>query len=281
MSGLEGFLENPEVFPVRNWKPPEKFLSDPVAQLCQWTPCDSSRDKSDYELRELIVHGAERLEFRSTRKQLLIQGCVVLPFLAVLCCLSLGAAVSSVSGPSDALGLQILFGLLSVPCSLMSLSLVGIFLLRMLPTMVQPIVFDREHGFSMGRGCATSPPALLPKDVTDRLKPLNEEIHAVQVLEAMGACQLNVVLMTGDRIGIVNHSQADVVRRYAARLAEFLGVEVWDDSSRGVWEFSTELESNVWSFGKMIWLGVTKQREKLGCWVWKSSFADDDQTWAG
>ena len=48
---------------------------------------------------------------------------------------------------------------------------------------------------------------------------------------------------------------------------ESLGVEVWDDSSRGVWEFSTELESNVWSFGKMIWLGVTKQREKPGCWV--------------
>jgi hypothetical protein len=49
--------------------------------------------------------------------------------------------------------------------------------------------------------------------------------------------EINLVLISGQRVNVVDHGDANLVHEEADTLARFLGVDVWDDSFRGSWKF--------------------------------------------
>jgi hypothetical protein len=99
-----------------------------------------------------------------------------------------------------------------------------------------PTVFDKQRGyFCKGRKA--------PESVFDRSKLKNhtelERIHALQLIAELltkknnssGGClsyELNLVLIDGSRLNVIDHGGQADIREDARKLAGFLGKPLWD-----------------------------------------------------
>lgn len=102
---------------------------------------------------------------------------------------------------------------------------------------------------------------LVENDPSERNLPVRSRMPTKDIQ----TYELNIVLKSGIRVNIIDHSDAAVIREEASTLATFLTVPVWDDSDRGVWRFLLSEKFSPKMFFKMFWLWTIK-RGAPGAW---------------
>ena len=289
--------QSEQKFPIKNWTPPEEIWDDPVAQLTSWTPCSpGGNSKSNLERRLTIVNDY-RMEWRTPSTAFLYHGCVVFPFLSCISSMFVGGLFSFWLFPNESVGMRLIFTVISIPCALLFGLAFASALLKTWPTMIRRVVFDQRRGYSMGWGHAvtswTKRGSARQIKASSARKGYLEDIYAIQILAEESAysqrtrdhegnvtssqCigykgyELNLVLDSGGRVNVVDHSDGISIRDEAAQLAKFLAVPLWDDSERGIWKFESDIKPTGSSGGallKMMWLGITRQYEQMGSWIW-------------
>jgi hypothetical protein len=186
---------------------PARF-GDPLALRVDWGP--ASRGGEGMRTHRLKAVGRDRIEFRMA----------IGPFLLSFLVLLLGVSITyyGVSHREDhRWWMQILAGLVFFGAG------------TTLLVSHRPAVFDRRIGwFYRGRR------PTLPREGS---VVLLSHIHALQILGevcsgAKGGSyrsyEINIVLNDGTRHNVIDHGALSKIRVDAARLAQFLGVPVWD-----------------------------------------------------
>lgn len=292
---------------VHDWTPPEAYWHDRVAQKVQWCPCRMSSETEKYTRRICVEHGQDRIIFKQTRQNLLIQGCAVPAFLAMLTALVVFIPTSlfwrenqPVFNVVNIIVTVVVIGLL-LPFAMMLVAI-----LWKLPSMLQNLIFDRGTGYSLSKINQYSKAIALVGEVQSDAPVINirrgplSNIYALQLLsetmqigpENIHTLELNCIFYTGDRVNILDHESAKYIRAMAAKLATVLDVPVWDDSQRGRWEYVMAFERPIgtntriakldkhthnFAMGKAIWMFVkmafqSRNRKKwrnFGSYYWK------------
>ena len=196
-------------------------FDDEVARKTEWGPLKGGgRSYASHALKEI---DRDRVEFRATAGALAFAGVFVLLGLFLS-----WQVYSGLTVPLDRIfevgaGWGLVAGLFFAVSGLI-----------MLYVTSRPIVFDKREGmFWKGR----KPSHLPGADAEDDVARLGR-IHAIQILEervrgskkSYSSYELNLVRADGTRVNVVDHGKLADVRRDAAKLADFLGVPVWDAS---------------------------------------------------
>lgn len=195
-----------------------RSLNDPVACLTAWTPCKSGG--MNICTHKLARRGPDRVAFRPTIGACAYYGVILLSGGAVavegLRGLIIGLASGAVDNPSGAV-LGIIVGLV-----------VAVLGARVMWSGTRSITFDRRLGMFWKGGGA-------PRKWGGTEVEL-QDIHALQVVSercsgdesSFWSYELNLVLVDGSRVTVVDHRGIAQLRRDAAVLAGFLGVPLWD-----------------------------------------------------
>jgi hypothetical protein len=162
----------------------------------------------------LAETGVDRVDFRAATRAILVYCFIVL----VGCgCIVFGVAGALAEKGWPALG-AVFAGLAF-----------GAFGAVQLWSGTEPIVFDRTRGlFWKGRAA--------PRPDVGGCVHL-KSVHALQVISeyhggkgSYTSYELNLVLVDGTRVNVVDHGDLARIRKDGASLAEFLGVPLWDPS---------------------------------------------------
>ncbi len=195
-------------------------IGDPIAMQTDWTP--AKRGGANFRTHNLVKVNSSRLEFRASMGAKLFYLIFLLIGIGVL----IGFSTSKLSSGGLSVDLlriaPILFGLTFV--------IVGGCLLYF---GTVPIVFDnRNRAFWIGRKA--------PGEVFDKTELKHfaefENIHALQLISeycrgdksSYYSYELNLVLVSGKRINVVDHGSQNKLREDAAILSAFLKKPVWD-----------------------------------------------------
>ena len=255
---------------------------DEVARRARWHPCAVGFTEVE-DLRQLEETSTDRLERLGKTDNLVTQGCVV----GIFVLLGL-VGVSTFFQDYDNLAFRLLFScmgfLLAAPCGFVSLYM----LFRQIPAKLSRQHFDWGRGFSVTGDCALSQPAENDPNVP---QPRNfrrgqvDEICAIQVLRKhyiKRGLEVNLVLESGAGVNIVKSQRGHYAMTQAKKLADFLDVAIWNESSRGIWEFRSKMtiqsqtprEAVAMNIGGLlltIWFNVTRQYDRVGHWEWVPS----------
>ena len=177
------------------------------------------------------------------------------------------------------------FGLtMAVPSALVALHI----LFRQIPAKLNRQCFDWGQGVSVSRDCDISQPAQndlsAPPPRNLRRGPV-DEISAIQILRKhyiKRGLEVNLVLESGARVNIVKSERGHYAMTQAKKLADFLDVVIWNESSRGVWEFRSKMTvqsqgsreaiaKNMGALLLTIWFSITRQYDRVGHWEWVPS----------
>ena len=185
---------------------------DPVARETPWQAMDGGH--ASFATHRTASMGANRLVLRPTREPLIWSGVIVALGLGLLGVASWVPQAKLLPPVAAAI-----FG-------------IGVYL----ATQVRPFVFDRALG-AYWQGWRSSPPRILASRGSGPL----DRIHALQLLDhradsdeegwRMQLFQLNLVLDDGSRITLLDHGHTSAVCVDGERLADFLGVPLWDATS--------------------------------------------------
>ena len=255
---------------------------DEVARRTRWHPCAVGLTAAE-DLRQLEEISADRLERRSKLDNLPAMGCALGFFLLF----ALGG-VSVVFADNGTFANQLLFscfGLtMAVPSALVALHI----LFRQIPAKLNRQCFDWGQGCSVSRDCDISQPAQndlsAPPPRNLRRGPV-DEISAIQILRKRyikRGLEVNLVLESGARVNIVKSERGHYAMTQAKKLADFLDVVIWNESSRGVWEFRSKMTvqsqgsreaiaKNMGALLLTIWFSITRQYDRVGHWEWVPS----------
>ncbi len=199
---------------------PSRF-HDPLAEETSWDPLKSGG--TNFCTRRLVDVGAHRVEFRATTGAMLFYLAFLLMGLGALVFLPKAMASQGASGGQVLMPLLIGLGFTVVGGCMYFFG-------------TTPIVFDRgSNHYWRGR---ISPDVMPDRHAADNWADL-EEIYALQIVSewcrgsgknqrSYYSYELNLVLSNGDRLNVVDHGNAQRLRKDAARLARFLDVPVWD-----------------------------------------------------
>ncbi len=187
-------------------------LNDPVAMQTDWTP--KNKGGANFLTHKLVAIRPNRLEFKASFVAKLFYGVFLVAGIGVLVrFLFDGHAFVSLLG-----------GLIFAGAG-------GFFLY----TGTQPIVFDKEKGlFWKGRPLPVKNLNRNTLQSTIQLK----HIHALQIImeyqedtndsQPYYSYELNLVLDDSQRINVVDHGDAERLKKAATALADFLEKPVWD-----------------------------------------------------
>ncbi|MEM9604905.1 MAG: hypothetical protein AAGA11_18725 [Pseudomonadota bacterium] len=198
---------------------PSQF-NDPLAEQVAWGPLEEGG--APFRTHYYKAVNSNRIEFRATGRSNLFAGLFVI--LGVFVGLMYLSAVLAPGIVSADLG-QNMVGLISLVFFGAALG--------MLYIDHEPIVFDKERGwYWKGR---RGPHRVASLDELESCAEL-AEVHALQlVAETLQrrrrwflSFELNLVLKSGERVNVVDHGDLDTLRYDTKRLADFLGVPVWD-----------------------------------------------------
>ena len=255
---------------------------DEVASRARWHPCAVGFTAAE-DLRQWEDISADRVERRSKLDNLPGLGCALGLFLFLAL-----AGVSALFEPTRNFANRLFlscFGLtIAVPSALVALHL----LFRQIPAKLNRQYFDWGQGFSVNRDCHISQPAQIDRSVPP---PRNirrgqvDEISAIQILRKYyikRGLEVNLVLESGARINIVKSERGHYAMTQAKKLADFLDVAIWNESSRGAWEFRSKMTiqtqrsgeavaMNIGALLATIWFSITRQYDRIGHWEWVPS----------
>ena len=236
---------------------PEQFEDDPVAQKTGWGP--NARGGVNMRTHRLMEPSPDRLEVKATGCWLGCIGCGGVPMglLIVL------AGVAGLAGTTpDGVALtqedrlaELVFAIGMILVGwLMVIAMVWVFL-----KLKRPLVIDRAEGvITKGKQSLVSDDSPLVEAGHSVRMPL-EEVWAVQLISEFispsaretymimsnphrspygrhrdmqrrmyFSYELNLVLSTGERITVMDHSNGDEVEEAGHRVAEFLKVPLWN-----------------------------------------------------
>ena len=204
--------------PERRFDPAQS--SDPLAQQVAWGPLYYGG--ASYRTHYLKFTRPERARFVTARRAQMLAFVVL--FAGIGFTLGYLGATFAPSYFAEELGrtVVLLFGLLFVGGGAINLYMDNV-----------PIVFDKSHGYFWKN--RKRPKELAETDQQAKYVKL-DDIHAIQLLAEMllsrrrwfRSYELNLVLNSGERVNVVDHSDLDGIRDDADQLAKFLGVPVWD-----------------------------------------------------
>ena len=284
---------------VHDWTPPEAYWHDRVAQKVQWCPCRMSSETEKYTRRICVKDGQDRIIFKQTRKNLLIQGCAVPAFLAMLTALGFVIPISLFWRDNQLVFIVVnLIVTVVVIGLLLPFAMMLVAILWKLPSMLQNLIFDRDTGYSLSKINQFLEAVSLVGEVQSDAPVINirrgplSNIYALQLLSENHTLELNCIFYTGDRVNILDHESGKYIQAMAAKLATVLDVPVWDDSQRGRWEYVmafqrpigtntriAKLDKHTHNFamGKAIWMFVKmafqsrnrKNWRNFGSYHWK------------
>ncbi|MDF7798708.1 hypothetical protein P4C99_04495 [Pontiellaceae bacterium B1224] len=197
---------------------PAKF-NDSLAVRIDWSPLKSGG--ANFRTRRLVQMDLDRMEFRPTMGAMLFG---ILFLILGIGAIGIGVfmIVSGAEVPIPAAFMLFLTG--SV------FSAAGAFMVRHFSS---PVVFDGRSGY-FWKGRQT------PMEVMNRdeLKCFSEldNIHALQLISEFCrsdknsylSYELNLVLKSGDRLNVFDHGHLHHARADADKLAQFLGLPLWD-----------------------------------------------------
>jgi len=196
-------------------------FQDPLAEKTQWTPARSGGTNfRTHALREL---SPVRVAFRMSGGGLLFNLIFLLAGLGII----MGSALSHSPGrPFLMLLFPVLFGMIFAGVG-------G----GMLFFSARPIVFDKSLGW-FWKGYRQ--PSLMGGSPPPRIGTPLSRIHALQILSesvrgdkgSFTSYELNLVLRDGTRLNVLDHGNYNRLVEDARRLASFLGVRIWDATSR-------------------------------------------------
>lgn len=204
--------------PISNFDP--ATIGDPLAQQTGWTPL--KRGGANFTTHKFIQVNPNRVEFRASWGVL------------IFCMLFFAAGVAMTTlyiimkvDPSKMTGAGDITMLLIVG---VVFTLVGG---GMFYHFNKPVVFDRAAGYFF-KGKKDPRQIMGPQD----LKGFTElsDIHALQILSeycsgnksSYYSYELNLILNGGQRVNVIDHGNLKRVKEDAAKLAQFLGVPVWE-----------------------------------------------------
>jgi hypothetical protein len=201
---------------------PARF-GDPLALQTEWTP--AKRGGANFRTHKLTAVGPNRIEFRAAFGAILFYLLFFLVGLGVFAAIS----VTRFSGAAVSFDLGMLVPLL--------ISLIFIVLgAYMFYAGTTPIVFEKGRGvFWKGR---KGPDEAIDSRNTGNFVRL-DQVHAVQLIaeyisgkNSYYSYELNLVMVDGKRITVVDHGNLDRIREDAGKLAVFLGKPLWDATMR-------------------------------------------------
>ena len=199
-------------------------LEDPLALRTNWGPAKGGG--ASFGTHKLVAVDSFRLEFRPSGGALVFYCAFLVAGVAALVVLSIvgltGVAGSLEGGELLVLGIPALVGLVFTAAGA-----------GMLRSGTAPIVFDKRRGaYWRGR--------VAPHELSNRAGHKEttdlDQIHALQLISerctsddsSYYSYELNLVLVDGKRINVVDHGNDTALHDDARVLAAFLEVPVWD-----------------------------------------------------
>jgi hypothetical protein len=195
-------------------------IPDPLAMKTLWTPARGGG--ANFKTHNLVRKNTERFEYKSSALAVIFAVIFMLSGLAMMVLVPY-SIIKTDQTISD------------VPSILVPVILGFIFAAAGGALMyfgTAPVVFDKRMGyFWKGRKRPDRNPGAKPLKCAARLN----DIHAVQILsEYIGGKQsyysfeLNLVLMDGKRLNVVDHGDLNRIQSDSQKLSDFLNVPVWD-----------------------------------------------------
>jgi len=201
------------------------IFKDELANGTGWTPIKPGG--SNFRERKLVFSpDFGRARFKATLTSVIFGGLFLIVGIGVL---TAGIVMLAKHGVELEAVFLPLFGLVFAS--------VGLFLIHLFTI---PVVFDRSSGFFWkGR---VSPEKLARGYDSVKDTTLLSKIHALQIIaeycsgsgknsSSYYSYELNIVLEDASRINVVDHGDIKSLKQDAAKLAEFLGVPLWDASA--------------------------------------------------
>lgn len=192
-------------------------LDDPIARRVEWTPAASGG--ASMRTHRLVEISPLRVEFKPTFSAMLFLWIFILVGLGIL-----AMFIVEISNPAtrDA-SLWIL-----PPVGLTFAGLGGWFGF----TVSRPRVFDMQDLWYW-RG--KRPSGRETVEDCKKSAPL-DQVHAIQIVAELlrgknssyYSYEINLVLLDGTRVNVVDHGNLKHIRRDAAKIGELIGVPVWD-----------------------------------------------------
>ena len=197
------------------------IASDPIAQKTDWGPC--KRGGANFKTRELIETSLNRLEYKPTLMAKVLPGFFVMQglmfFLGMLYLTMEETSMNFIPVILGVLGLSTVYSVWS--------------------KMTYPITFDllNEVYWTGSRDLRSS-----------KVKISFDEIHAIQLISerivsngqragrrrrgrsikrVYRSIELNFILITGERVNVIDHANLDSIKSDAQRLSKILAVPVW------------------------------------------------------
>jgi hypothetical protein len=197
-----------------------KQYDDPIAAQTKWTP--ARRGGSSFCTRKLIQKSFHRYKFRPAI------GAII--FYLIFLIIGLGLLAASLKAPFLPESIKMNDG------SPITLIIGGVFALigaGMFYFGTKPIIFDKQQGyFYKGRHA----PSVTSYNVRGKNHISLNQIHAIQLISefcrgnksSYYSYELNLVLQDASRMNVVDHGKLSRIQKDAQKLAEFLGVPLWD-----------------------------------------------------
>ena len=258
LDDIKSFFGKGSALATEGPKPvPEQWKDDPVAQKTDWGP--NEKGGINFQTHKLVESGASRLEVKATGCYQGCIGCFIFPLgILILLVGVVGLSGTASEGSDSGVGDRTFEILFAVGMLLFGLLLV-ISTFWFFVRLRKRLVMDRESGFLWkgGQSLVKENSSLVQTGHAKRM-PL-EEVWAVQLVSEFispdafqtymtmsdtsrsgydrnremehrtyFSYELNLVLSTGERITVMDHSDAGEVEEAGQKVAEFLKVPVWN-----------------------------------------------------
>lgn len=200
---------------------PSRF-NDPIAMKTEWIPAKGGG--ANFKTHNLVQVNRNRIIFRSSIGARLFYGFFLLMGLGFAFGFSYPQFLEGNFSFSFESLFPILFGLL--------FAIIGGLLMYY---GTKPIVFEKGSGyFWKGRKNPETVYNINDRKNCTKLK----EIYALQIISELVrgdkssyySYEINLVLIDGSRINVIDHGKIEKIREDAKKLSQFLGKPVWDAS---------------------------------------------------
>lgn len=197
-------------------------FNDPVAEETDWTPLKGGG--SNFYTHKLVTDGTGRIKFRTTVWAMIFYLIFILAGVGIPAGILIVSAQSGESMEMSEMLFVILFGLVFFAGGSL-----------MLYFSSKPIVFDKLMGLYWKSWKKPDQSLIYSANKSNDVIRLSD-IRGLQLISeyvrsdksSYHSYELNLVLMDGSRVNVVDHGNAVKLRNDAKILSEFLGRPVWD-----------------------------------------------------
>ncbi len=194
-------------------------LDDPVSRKTDWTP--ASEGGANFRTHHLVEISPLRLELKPNHQGLVLSGLIGLVGLFSLAVFF--APLTGATGQRSLVWILLPFGLLWCGVAIL-----------MCWYLYRPQVFDlQEQWYWRGK----RPKSREAIEACSKSAPL-DRVHAIQIITKVPhrsnnyfSHEVNLVLRDGTRVNVLDHGDLKHIRKDAQKIANLIGVPVWDASS--------------------------------------------------